>query len=48
MAEPTVVLKVNETDGETVADSADCLVAWWAHKLVVKMDIVWVGMKVEC
>lgn len=48
MVEPMVVRWVNETDDETVADLADCLVAWWAHKMVVKLDIVWVGMKVGC
>ena len=25
-----------------------CLVAWWAHMSVVKLDLFWVAEKVEC
>ena len=48
LVEKMVALWANETDDETVADSAGYLVVWWVHVKVVKMDIVGVAVKDEC
>ena len=48
LVEKMVAPRANETDDETVADSADYLVVWWVHTSVVKMDTYGVVVTVEC